>query len=168
VTNDTVPSAVAETATHDQVSIEMARQDYEHFRSDALERVGSAAEFARGALRALTLGNGGAIIALFTFIGNASTEWPLDERNIKWAFGWFLAGLVAVFIATIAAYFGQSFFMRASLEQAWNAQSRLLGTPEKENPEKSYKKGDVAETIGIGGVILSLIFFAVGSGCALQ
>ena len=65
----------------DPVEVEIAKLDYEHFKADALGRFNSVDEFARGALRGLTLGNGGAIVALFTFIGNEGAMGHYDSVN---------------------------------------------------------------------------------------
>lgn len=154
---------------HEQrgIEIEVAKLDYEHFKADALGRFNSVDEFARGALRGLTIGNGGAIVALFTFIGNDGAVGHYNAGRLWWAFAFFVAGLVFVFAATICGYFSQAYYMQASNEQAFAAQATIWDTGQKFDHLPTFNRGEKFEVGGIVGACLSLVLFAVGSGFAL-
>lgn len=65
---------------------ERARLHYEELRADAADRIKYQVEYRHAALRGLTIVNGGAIIALFTFIGNdRSAVLHLNPTMIWWA-----------------------------------------------------------------------------------
>lgn len=144
-----------------------ARLDYEYFRADALQRFQAIDELARGALRGLTLGNGGAIVALFTFIGNEGARGHYDAKLVWAAFACFLAGLIAVFAASIVGYVSQSKYMETSIAEAWNAQGKFTGAGGSYDAAKPRRQGTVAEFIAVGGGVVSLIAFAVGGYLAL-
>lgn len=63
----------------------IARHDYEDFKAETAERLKLQAEMAHAALKGLTLANGGAIVALFTFLGNSRSA--VDRGDLWWAFG---------------------------------------------------------------------------------
>jgi hypothetical protein len=147
-----------------------ARLDYENLMADAAERVKFQAEFAHAIFRGLMLVNGGAIVALFTFIGNSTRSF--DPSKIWWAFGLFVVGLVCTLVAMIAAFFSQSFYMKSSLYQAWTNQRVMLSMPHvdggKHDHVAEYRRGERAEFGAVVFVGLALAAFFVGSGFALS
>jgi hypothetical protein len=153
----------------EQISSE-ARLDYESLVSDAAERLRLQADFAQAIFRGLTLVNGGAIVALFTFIGNSKLTF--DATRIWWAFGCFVCGLVLNLIATMAAFHSQSCYMKSSQYQAWDNQRVMLKLPKQVVKGRSYlaeyRRGEIAEYVAMGAVALGLFAFIVGSAFALM
>lgn len=146
-----------------------ARLDYESLTADASERLKMQAEIAQAIFRGLTLVNGGAIIALFTFIGNS--ELTYDATNIWWAFGCFVLGLASTLVAIMAAFRSQSCYMKSSQYEAWDKQRLMLNLPLR-NPGPrdylaEYRSGEIAEYVAIGTVSIALIAFVIGSAFAL-
>ena len=146
---------------------EIAKLDYEMSKADVADRVKFQTEFAHSVLRGLTLGNGGAIVALFTFIGNNDGTPGYDASLIWWAFAAFLIGLFATFSTAFAAFFSQGFYMRSSASEGWTSQSQMFGGNETWDHKADYRRGEFAERIGIGAAFLGLLSFAVGSAFAL-
>lgn len=110
--------------------------------SESDDRLKYAQDFAHAALRGLMIVNGGAIVALFTFIGETAAEF---DRTLIWrAFFAFAMGLAFTLAATIAGYF--------SMGNAYQDRSR---------------GANWWENLGIGLVILAMAAFLLGSGFAL-
>tara|TARA_R110001606_G_scaffold264379_1_gene413046 strand:+ start:621 stop:944 length:324 start_codon:yes stop_codon:yes gene_type:complete len=63
-------------------------------------------EFALVGLRSLFIVNGGALIALLTFIGNIDLE-SRSLLSLQWSFLGFGAGLFFALVATFFSYFSQ-------------------------------------------------------------
>lgn len=143
-----------------------AEQDYVAAREDVAARLQLSADFAQAALKGLTIVNGGAIVALFTFIGNKGAKF--DIELLWWAFGALVAGLTFVLIAYFGAFYSQLFYMRAAFDDSFAAQGRMHGYTLKTNRDRENSWGTVGEYIGVGAAVLSLIFFAVGAGLALS
>lgn len=152
----------------EQLKRETARLDHEALQKDAELRLGYQVEFSHNALKALTLANGGAIVALFTLLGNVdNARLAVDAGLIWWAFAAFTSGLVCTFVASFGAFFSQSFYMLSSQQEAWEKQAEMLGAESKYDHLAEYQKGEKAEFVGIVAAILSLILFAFGGGFAL-
>lgn len=144
---------------------EIARLDYEFFKGEISERLKFQVEFAHAVLRGLTLTNGGAIVALFTFIGNSGADF--DRQLIWWAFGLFSLGLVLTLVSSTGAFFSQSFYMKSTVSQLWNAQVDMLGGKGEFDYKTEYRKGEWSEAIGIAAGLLAIGLFIVGAGFAL-
>ena len=149
------------------INKEIAKLDYEALQADTAERVRIQTEFAHSVLRGLTLGNGGAIVALFTFIGNADAAARYDPPLIWWAFASYLIGLVATFAAAFGGFFAQAFYMDSSISESWTKQAEMFETGQAWDHETPYKRGELSERLGIGAAVIGLLGFAVGSGFAL-
>lgn len=148
--------------------LEIARLEYETLRADAEKRIGYQVDLAQSALKTLTLANGGAIVALFTLLGNLDkAKLAIDPNLIWWAFAAFVIGLIATFISYFGAFFSQGFYMVSSAQEAWEKQSHMLGLPAEFDHQSPYKKGNVAEKTGIAAAMLGLLGFIAGSGIAL-
>ena len=140
-------------------------EDYAANIADAADRLRFQTEFSQSALKNLHLVNGGAIIALLTFIGNSSATF--GERSMWWAFFWFASGLGSSLIAYFGAYFSQVAFMEVSLKLAWNAQRRSVGVEEVYDFKPDFALGNRALYFGISAAVASLMSFVVGSFVAL-
>lgn len=143
----------------------IALQDYEQQTSEAMARLGYQVDYSKALLNGLTVGNGGAILALLTFIGNTGSK--VDPASMQSAFGFYGAGLAFVLIAYAAGFFTQYFFYDASQNQAWNAQSAALGTKSDYNFTRPMKWGNISLVVGIVAAIASLGSFVAGSTLAL-
>lgn len=152
---------------NDVSNSEEARLNYERLSADVIERMRIQTELAQGVLRGLTLGNGGAMIALFTFIGNGGPALHIDQRMIWWAFVAFAVGLTATFIAAMGAYFSQSFYLVSSVYESYTKQAEMLGRTSDYDHMTPYERGSIAEWTGVSAAFVALAGFVAGCVCAL-
>lgn len=148
---------------------EYSKLDYENLQAEASDRLKYQVEFGHASLRNLMLTNGGAIIALFTFIGNSSSVF--GPTNIWWAFSWFSLGLFLTLVGYLSAFISQYLFFECSMFQMWNAQHNMMALPEEypqEKIQRSFSSGNIALFVSVLSAILSLVFFVIGSICALN
>ncbi len=131
----------------------IAFEDFKLNSTEALDRLKHQVEYSQAALRNLTLVNGGVIVALLTFIGNAAQK--VDATAIWWAFVWLSIGLFLALLSYLGAYFSQSYFMEVPFQQAWQAQ----GSDAKFSFDKQMALGNRALYFGIGCTLLSIISF---------
>jgi hypothetical protein len=129
------------------------------------DRLKFQVDFAQAALKNLTLVNGGAIVALFTFLGHDGER--LNLRLLWWSFASFSLGLIFVLAAFLAAFYSQLFFMNTSQYQMWNSQLEIVGRNPEHDFIAEFKKGNCALIVAIALAVLSLIVFVVGAGFAL-
>ncbi len=150
----------------EEVSRQIAKLDYEAYLDESNERLRYQTEFAQSALKNLNLVNGGAIIALFTFLGNDGVAF--DKSAIWWSFFLFSIALFLSLFAYFGAYFSQSYFMQVTGNQMWNAQRRMHGYEETYKFDREMKLGNFALYLAIGLTIASLLLFVAGAFFALQ
>ena len=131
---------------------------------DAQLRLQYQHEYTLAGLKALILINGGAIIGLLTYAGNANSRLPAGQ--LEGSFGWYVAGLALGVFAYIAAYLSQGEFMHFSTLQA----QRMLGlaTPPGRSAESHVKVGTAAVYLAIAFALISLASFALGSLGAMK
>lgn len=144
----------------------IAVEDYKINSTEGLERLKYQVEFSQAALRNLHLVNGGAIIALLTFVGNVSDG--IDKLSIFWSFVWFSSGLACSLLAYLGAYFSQAFFMNVAFSQAWEAQHAAEGSSVKFPFEQDLRRGNVALLFGIGMELVSMACFIIGAFVAIE
>jgi hypothetical protein len=146
----------------------IAQFDYEELRNDVNERLKYQFEFSQAIFKSLFLINGGAIVALLTFIGNGKSI--VDKTNLFLAMLFFCLGLAFILIAHFGAYFSQGYFMYASSYQAHNAKRILYGLEIEAQDliKKNNKKGMIAFIAAIVFAGLSLLFFSGGTIFALD
>lgn len=92
--------------------------DWEDFKL----RHDAAVGYAQSTLKTLTLANGGAIVALLTFIGNVEIE--IDSRSIFYAFVWFSVGLSLTILAHGLAYLVQEAYLNAASARMHNSSAQ--------------------------------------------
>ena len=149
---------------------EIARDRYSELNADYVDRIRYQVEFAQTIVRTLALLNGGAVIALFTFVGQVNGRVALlfDPAQIKAAFAGYIVGLIMAVLALGSGFLAQVMFGHASANDAkfWGALSRGVTIP---------KPGRKHDSIGQGGLIAaavlalaSLAAFATGSWYALS
>ena len=137
---------------------------------DTRERLRFAVTFAVTALNCLTLLNGGAIIGLFTFLGNAKgdTPFPLDPGLLWNSFCWFAIGLVCALVAHVGAYFSQNFFMQVDNAVVVNDYQALTGREPVPDQDGFRRAGTVAEYVGVAGGCFGVVAFVLGAWNALH
>ena len=64
------------------------------YMEDVTDRLRFQQEFSIGGFKALILINGGAVIALLTYAGNAKSR--IEAASLEWAFGGYILGLGCV------------------------------------------------------------------------
>ena len=146
---------------------ELAAKDADRLRNAAADRLKLANECAHGALKGLFIANGGAIIALLTFVGNAKIRVP-ETSDLRCGFELFSSGLAAVLMAYVAGYVSHAFYMQAEFNLSSQADSKAYQTGEEFDHLAHERRGNCAESIGIGLAILSLILFVGGAFAALD
>ncbi|MBW8295380.1 hypothetical protein [Sphingopyxis sp.] len=152
--------------TEDKMKREIGLQDYEAQSAEALARLQYQVDYSKALLSALTIGNGGAIIALLTFIGNTGSK--VDPASMQGAFGVYGTGLACVLVAYACGFFTQLYFYNVCQMQAWNGQAEALGTTGQNEFEADMKKGNFALVAGIVAAIASLACFVGASLMALN
>jgi hypothetical protein len=143
--------------------------DYTKFaHAEHIEAMKAIREFSLQGIRMIYILNGGAIIALMTFIGNTFSN--NDEPNIiikslymyyiLSAFPFFAGGLLFGGILSIIAYINYSL-----LQQVYPSSGDLMGWLRGENiafPKIANKWANLTAIIGLVVAILSLICFGLG------
>lgn len=151
--------------TDDKTKREIALQDYSHQSSEAMARLQYQVDYSKALLNGLTVGNGGAILAILTFIGNTGSK--VDPANMQGAFGIYGTGLALVLAAYACGFFTQYFYYDASQNQAWNAQAEALGGIGNHEVARPMRRGNICLAVGIVVAVGSLACFIFGSSLAL-
>ncbi len=110
-------------------------------------RTQAATSFAIELIRALLLINGGAVIALLTFIGDVQLN-GVDLGWVKWAVGFFAAGVFSGGLTVVFAYFSQSAYA--------------------DSTDGKSTAGDVLRFLALVFVFGSLILLSFGSYAGIQ
>jgi hypothetical protein len=147
-------------------SKEILTLEYEAQTAEAAERLRFATDFAQSGLKALFLANGGAMVALFTLIGNHGALKP-DTTLIWWSFAAFVAGLVFALLSSLGAHISQNLYYILAQAIAWNARDQVHGGPAGHDLERPYNLGTIAQRGATVAAIVSLAGFAAGAGLAL-
>lgn len=152
----------------DEDDRKIAALDQTFFQSSAMIRLESISNFAQSLWKSLMIVNGGAIVALFTLIGNS--DLAVDKFWLWWAFLTFAIGLGATLLSNFGAYVTQSAYWQHDMSGAWNAQEQMHGRPPKWVKEVAHSSslGTMFEWGALGSAILALAAFLVGSWCALK
>lgn len=144
----------------------IALLEYENLQTDAGRRLEHLNGAAQSVLRGLTVANGGAIVALFTFIGNARPS--VDAASLKTAFAFYGGGLILTLLASFASFFTHSAFMMSDIEEMRNARDRAHGRQGDRDYMTHYARGNLCEVIGVVSAVLALAAFLIGSWFALS
>lgn len=153
-------------APHDVRTVEqkLADIEVEFYANNVKDRLANQIQFVQEMLKNLTLVNGGAIIALFTLMGNKVSI----NRDVAFlAFGGFGMGLIFTFGAWLAAFWCQERYARSGFELLMNAKRRALGAEEQPVTTHFSAGGDYAFQVGVALCILGLLGFIIGSFYAL-
>lgn len=131
--------------------------------ADADQRLQFQHEYTIAGFKTLLLMNGGAIIALLTYAGNASDR--IAAGQFKMAFAAYAIGLVLTALGYLAAYVGQSHIMQSSVYEGmrWRGLKPGGGTSELDHD----RGGERAIGCGMALSVLALLGFVVGSAYAV-
>lgn len=146
------------------------RRTYDAQTAEAAERLKFAIGIVDNGTRSLMLINGGALIALFTFIGNArkvQVGLTLSPQLLWFAFVAFSVGLVLTMLAMLGAFLSQNAFYAAAQAIAWNAQDEMAGRPARQDTERDVRAGQHAQYAAVGAAVLSIVAFVGGCAFAL-
>lgn len=124
-------------------------------------------EYVMLGLRSALIANGGALIAMLAFLGNARMM-PIDTGILWLAFGLFTAGLVFSLFAVLAAYSSQADFARQDTSNAEFIYFHTVGDPtiakeQSDAAKEARAKGRTAEIIGIALFVASVVAFIGGA-----
>jgi len=146
----------------------IAALDRDFFQSSAMIRLESISNFAQSTWKGLMIVNGGAIVALFTLLGNTTVI--VERTGLWWAFLLFSFGLAATLFSNLTAYVTQSAYWQQDMGGAWNAQELMHGRAPKweKDVRRSASLGQFFEWVALISAVLSLLAFLGGSWCALQ
>ncbi|WP_426255811.1 hypothetical protein [Sphingomonas sp. DC2300-3] len=153
----------------------VAEQDYVAARAEATDRIKNQMSIADATMKALLLANGGAMIALFTFVGNLiakSAGKPAFDAHALWtAFACFVAGLIAALLTHAFAFLSQERFYHASTYEVWRNQTIML-TAEALEPTpaevRAYTVGQWAYCAAFVLAVVSIGCFTAGCAAALR
>lgn len=144
-------------------------RDYERYSAEEAQRLGFQHDFAQAALKSSVLVNGGAIVALFTFLGNDKAV--LDPDWLFWSFGCFAFALACGLAAYLGAFLSQGFYMNFIAYRATQSRNAMGSIPDEEGHGAKERRqealGDIAIRFAVGACVLSLSGFVAGSLCAL-
>jgi len=166
--NTSAPSPTKSTTI---VPHELLGIDVEAARAELLERLKFQIGYSEAIIKSLILVNGGALVALFAFIGNAgsATVFRFDTKGLWMAFALFVAGLALTLFAAIGGFFSQGFFYGVTQQEIWMAQeARLTGCAPKDERFVGLRRGQIAQYLGVAFAILSVTCFSIGAGVALS
>jgi hypothetical protein len=151
-------------------AVELMGIDVESARVEMVERLKFQVGYSEAVIKALVLVNGGAMVALFTFVGNASQAnlFRFDIGQLWVAFALFATGISAALVAAVGGFFSQGFFYNVSQLDIWMAQeARLTGQTPKDNRNPLMKWGRIFQYAGVASATSSMILFSIGAGIAL-
>lgn len=135
----------------------------DYLLADAEQRLQYQHEYTLAGFKTLLLMNGGAIIALLTYAGNASDKVAAGQFIV--AFLAYVAGLMLTAFAYLTSYTGQAHIMQDSVIQGM----RWRGLDPSDDAMKvdHEKLGNAAISMGKLLAVLSLAAFIAGSGFAV-
>lgn len=142
--------------------------------ADAADRVKIQAAIAQDGLKALLLANGGAMIALFTFVGNVLARSPAVHFYfplLRAAFSLFALGFTLTLAANVIAFLSQDRFYSVSIAEAHRLEKSLRDDEpllDQSAAIRGMVQGQRFYLIGLALAALAIIAFGVGCWLALQ
>lgn len=134
------------------------------YLDDASDRLRFQQEFSVAGFKSLILINGGAVIALLTYAGNARDE--IEAASLQWAFGGYVVGLIAAMLAYLTAYAGQALIMQHSASAAL-AEMGVTAADEKTQKQR-VGRANFWIRLGVALCVLSVAAFLGGSIAAMR
>lgn len=152
---------------NDDFRRELAKIRYDRALANAGERSRGVFDFALMGLRSLIIVNGGALIGLFTFLGNfAHSARTASTPQLYLASLSFVLGLVFALVAVLFAYLAQSRFVWAEAVEAEREGLRPLGEDSNEKYSEvvtDHSAGGRRQAVAITFAVSSVIFFLIGA-----
>lgn len=158
----------------DEVKAKMWLDQLAASRADAAERVRIQASIAELSLKAMMLAHGGAMIGLFTFLGNL-----LDKGNgsiafradrIWLAFAFFIVGFVVTLLAHVFAFLSQDRFFNQAMREVFRLEKTVTqGKAETDQTDeiRIFKQGQRFYLGGMALAVASVLLFGAGALTAL-
>ena len=140
-------------------------RDYAAEIAEGPERLRFALDMAKAGLHSMALGNGGALIALFTLIGTGKVT--LDMGVLWIAFACFALGTAATQAGYLLGFLSQNQFYMLSTQRAWNFSAQMDGKEPPHDEAAHFKAGYRWLYCGIASALLSLASFIAGCVLAL-
>ncbi|WP_257554162.1 hypothetical protein [Sphingobium sp. CFD-2] len=145
---------------------EIYRLNHDAKLAEESARLTYQTDFAQAALKNLMLVNGGAVVALLTFIGNSQATF--DRAAMSVAFSSFIGGLLLGLAAYILAYFSQAFFMNMNALERSNTQFKMVMLDEPHKTDPTRRIGNCALYAAIGAAVGSVAAFGIGAWHAMN
>lgn len=136
-----------------------------HF-TEMMHRMEVQNQLGQSALKSMMLVNGGAIIALLTFIGNEAHI--ANASYLKCGLSMFGAGLFLSLLAYFAAYLGQADFMNVAGIRMVDMRAQSMEVDSEETPEIFEKRGMKLLWAAIGLLFGSLLLFGLGAVASIN
>lgn len=142
-------------------------------RADSTLRVTQQLTLAEKGLGALMLANGGALVALFTFVGkfaDAKAAVRFDLSNLWSAFALFSGGLAATLLAFLFAFLSQDRAYHQCMQQVDRLHRSIIDEREEAPTDIEVRynlHGTRSYVWGMLFAFLSILFFMIGCGFAL-
>ncbi len=153
-------------SANDRTQQEMARIDYEALRDEAADRLRFQNELSQGILKNLLLINGGAIVALLTYIGNATRT--VEAGYLVVAFWVLSASLFLTLLSFCAAFFAGEFWHDATISQSWNALEKSFGRVPQWDETSELKKARLSYKVALILIFASFALFVAGVYFAIE
>ncbi|WP_375282866.1 hypothetical protein [Sphingobium yanoikuyae] len=143
-------------------------------RAEIGDRLRNQMSFAEKAMAALMVANGGALVGLFTFIGNvvgkSDAKLRFDTTLLWAAFACFALGVALVLTTHLFAFLSQVNFYNQAAHEMWRHQRTLAHgaiDEDRDDERRSFILGTRMMIVGIVTLLLSLFCFMTGSGLSL-
>lgn len=130
----------------------------DHLLQDARQRLQLQGEYTVAAFKTLTLINGGALVALLTYLGNVGAH----HGSLRLAFGGYALGLFLAAVAHVFAYLSQGNYMQVSTKRA----IIRLGE-DTDSTAGNLRWGNIQVVLAVFLTLGSIGAFIVGSWFAL-
>jgi hypothetical protein len=136
------------------------KQNYDEFTQESARRLELLGTIELTLIKSTFAVNGGGLIALLTFLGNA--EKVAEPRAAFWALAWLAAGLTLSLLSAVFSYFSNRAFHLASVADAWQAQADFHEIEEEYDSSADARWGDRFEIAFAIATALSIGLFVAG------
>lgn len=141
---------------------------------DAMERVKTQLALAQEAMKALLLANGGAMIALFTFVGSVISKGApvrFDFDVLRLAFALFVAGFLFDLLAYVFAFLSQDRFYYQAMAELERYSRTIIADEADLDQTLEHRLNAHGQRWYLAGLIAataSVLTFAAGCAFALS
>ncbi len=154
--------------TPNEIARERARLEYEARSAEVKLRIENQVKKLEALFKNLTLINGGAIIALFTLLGNLEkSKLALDTSLLWWAFAAFSGGLIFTTVASGMSFQAQYHLSIRAKRQAWNEQAAMFGLDAEHDALSPFERGKRYMAAMWVASLMAMVAFVVGAASAM-